>query len=63
MTNNNVYGIVHNGEHIDISRNLTAAKAYATKNGYKAVSVRYNAGYNVAIIATKDGNKWKTVNS
>ena len=58
---NDIYGIVHNGEHIDVSRNLTAAKAYATKHGYKDVSVRYNAGYNVAIIASKKGNKWHTL--
>lgn len=58
---NTIYGIVHNGEHIDISRNLTAAKAYATKHGYTDVSVRYNAGYNVSIIATKINSKWCTL--
>lgn len=60
-TNNNIYGIVHNGEHIDISRNLTATKAYATKNGYKEVSVRYNAGYSVSIIASKIDGRWCTI--
>ena len=61
MSTNNVYGIIHNGEHIDVSRNLTATKAYATKHGYTDVSVRYNCGYHVSIVASKIDGKWCTL--
>jgi hypothetical protein len=54
-----IYGIVNNeGVHIDISQSLNAAKAYATKHGYKQVSIRYNCGYICQIIAEKTNNKW-----
>jgi hypothetical protein len=54
-----IYGIIDsNGGHIDISRNLNAAKAYATKHGYKQISIRYNCGYVCEIIAEKTNNKW-----
>lgn len=58
----NIYGIVNSeGAHIDISKSLNATKAYATKHGYKQVSVRYNCGYNCQIIAEKINNKWITI--
>ena len=54
-----IYGIIDsNGGHIDISKSLNAAKAYATKHGYKQVSIRYNCGYVCQIIAEKRQNKW-----
>jgi hypothetical protein len=54
-----IYGIIDsNGGHIDISRNLNTAKAYATKHGYKQISIRYNCGYVCEIIAEKINNKW-----
>lgn len=54
-----IYGIINSdGVHIDVSKSLNAAKAYATKHGYKQVSVRYNCGYNCQIIAEKRQNKW-----
>jgi hypothetical protein len=57
-----IYGIVNsNGVHIDISQSLNAAKAYATRHGYKQVSIRYNCGYNCQIIAEKRANKWITI--
>lgn len=58
----NIYGIVNSeGVHIDISQSLNAAKAYATKHGYKQVSIRYNCGYVCEIIAEKIQNKWVTI--
>lgn len=56
-----VYGVLYNGIHTDVSKTLRGAKVYATKNGYDKVSVRYNCGYIVREIATKQGNKWVTV--
>jgi hypothetical protein len=54
-----IYGIIDSkGVHIDISRNLNTAKAYATKHGYKQISIRYNCGYVCQIIAEKTNNKW-----
>ena len=54
-----IYGIIDsNGGHIDISRNLNTTKAYATKHGYKQISIRYNCGYVCEIIAEKKNNKW-----
>ena len=56
---NHVYGVVDkNGVHHDVSKTLLGAKQYATRNGYKQVSVRYNCGYVVAIVAVKESNKW-----
>ena len=55
----NIYGIIDfNNIHTDISRTERGAKIYATKNGYTAISVRYNCGYNVQIVSVKIGNKW-----
>ena len=53
-----VYGVVKNGIHTDVSNTERGAKIYATKNGYNDVSIRYNCGYNVQIIAKKVGQKW-----
>lgn len=55
----NIYGIVSNGVHTDVSKTERGAKLYATKNGYDKVSIRYNLGYNAEIIATKTNGKWK----
>ncbi len=55
----NIYGIIDfNNIHTDVSRTERGAKIYATKNGYNAISVRYNCGYNVQVVSVKIGNKW-----
>lgn len=56
----NIYGVVnYKGEHIDVSISEKGAKNFATRNGYKMVSVRYNCGYDVEIVAEKnDKGKW-----
>ena len=61
---NNIYGIINkDGVHIDVSNSEKGAKNFATRNGYKKVSVRYNCGYDVDIVAEKNDNgKWKKVN-
>lgn len=57
---NNTYGVVNrNGEHIDVSISEKGAKQYATRHGYNKVSIRYNIGYDVDIIAVKNKNgRW-----
>lgn len=56
---NNTYGVLNaNNEHIDVSKSEKGAKQYATRNGYAKVSIRYNSGYSVDIIAVKINNKW-----
>lgn len=55
----NTYGVVNaNGEHTDVSRSEKGAKQYATINGYNKVSIRYNSGYTVAVIAVKINDRW-----
>ena len=55
----NMYGVIDSkGIHTDVSNTERGAKIYATKNGYSIVSVRYNCGYIVGIVAKKDGKKW-----
>jgi len=57
----NIYGVLNSdGTHVDVSKSERAAKAYATRHGYTQVSIRYNSGYNVSIIAEKGKNgQWK----
>ena len=57
-TMQNIYGVLYGGVHNDVSKSERGAKIYATKNGFDTISVRYNCGYNVAIIAKKEGEKW-----
>ena len=54
----NIYGVLYGGIHTDVSNTEQGAKIYATKNGFDTISVRYNCGYNVAIVAKKEGKKW-----
>lgn len=55
---NNIFGVVSEGVHTDVSNSERGAKRYATLNGYNKVSVRYSGGYVVKIIAEKINNKW-----
>ena len=51
------YGSTDNKNiHTDTSNTLLGAKQYATRNGFKNVSVRI--GYNVTLLEYKQGNKW-----
>ncbi len=56
----NIYGVVNTeGIHIDVSKSERGAKQYATRHGYKRVSIRYNSGYTAVTIAVKnDKNRW-----
>lgn len=56
---NNTYGVLDsNNIHTDVSKTERGAKQYATRHGYTQVSIRYNSGYDVDIIAVKNGRKW-----
>lgn len=59
---NHVYGVIDsNGVHHDVSKTEKGAKQYATRNGYKQVSIRFNCGYVVAVVAEKINGKWVKV--
>ena len=52
-----IYGSTNNNNiHTDTSNTLLGAKQYATRNGYKNVSVRI--GYNVTLLEYKQENNW-----
>lgn len=56
---NYVFGVVNSdGIHTDVSNSERGAKRYATLNGYNKVSIRYNLGYVVEVVAVKVGKKW-----
>ena len=60
MKEHDIYGVLDSDNcHIDISNSLKGTKRYATLNGYNNVSVRYNCGYFVSIVAEKIGTKWE----
>jgi hypothetical protein len=59
---NYVFGVVNSdGIHTDVSKSERGAKRYATLNGYDKVSVRYNLGNVVEIVAEKINKKWVDV--
>lgn len=59
---NNIFGVVNSdGIHTDVSNSERGAKRYATLNGYDKVSIRYNCGYVVEIVAVKKNKKWVDV--
>ena len=52
-----IYGSTNNNNvHTDTSNTLLGAKQYATRNGFKNVSVRI--GYNITLLEYKQQNKW-----
>ena len=58
----NIYGVVNSeGVHIDTSNTERGAKIYATRNGYSKVSIRYNMGYVVRVLAEKVNGVWQKV--
>lgn len=60
-TNNDIYGVLCNGVHVDVCKTLHGAKCYATRNGFLTVTVRYNCGYIAAEVAHKYEGYWKTI--
>jgi hypothetical protein len=58
----NIYGVLSNGVHIDVSKTERGAKMYATKNGYTTITIRYNLGYVAEQIANKINGKWIALN-
>ena len=54
----NIFGVLLNGVHIDVSNTEKGAKRFATLNGYDTVTIRYNCGYIAREIATKRNGKW-----
>ena len=59
----NIYGVLSNGVHIDISRSIQGAKRYATMNGYNIITIRYNCGYIAEQISEKVNGKWIIINN
>lgn len=57
----NIYGVVNKeGIHTDVAKTERGAKNYATRHGYSKVSIRYNSGYDVAIVAIKlNTGRWE----
>jgi len=56
---NDIYGVINSdGCHIDVSRTLRVARAWAAKNGYDKVSVRFNCGYHVSIHSERTNGVW-----
>jgi hypothetical protein len=61
-----MYGVINrHGTHLDVSKSERGAKIYATRHKYTVVSIRYNLGYVVKVIAEKNAaGKWvKAVNN
>jgi len=56
-----VYGVLINGIHHDISNTERGAKCYATRNQHLSVSIRYNGSCIVREIAHKYEGVWKDV--
>ena len=55
-----VFGVLDDNRcHVDVSNSERGAKNYATRHGYDLISVRYNGGYNVDMVAMKIANKWQ----
>ena len=59
----NIFGVLINGVHEDVSKTEKGAKRFATLNGFDTVTIRYNCGYIVREIATKRNGKWVTLNN
>lgn len=57
----NIYGVLSNGVHIDVSQSIQGAKRYATMNGYNIVTIRYNCGYIAEQISERVNGKWKEI--
>lgn len=49
-----IYGIISNGVHYDVSKSIKGAKNFATRNGYDVITIRINSGYICYEIAYKN---------
>ena len=59
----NIYGVLSNGVHTDVSNTERGAKRYATLNGYLTITIRFNCGYIAREIAYKnESGKWVSLN-
>jgi len=59
----NIYGVLEDGAHIDVSKTERGAKCYATRNGFDTVTIRYNCGYVAQEICRKGKNdRWFNIN-
>lgn len=56
-----IYGVLVNGTHTDVSTTEKGAKIYATRHGYDIVTIRYNCGYVAEHIAHKQSGKWQPI--
>jgi hypothetical protein len=56
-----IYGVLVNGTHTDVSTTEKGAKIYATKHGYDIITIRYNCGYVAEQIAHRKANKWYAI--
>jgi hypothetical protein len=59
--NNDIYGVLIDGVHVDVSRSLHGAKCYATRNNFLTVTIRYNAGYIAQQVAHRYKGYWQTI--
>jgi len=58
----NIYGVLVDGVHVDVSLSEKGAKRYATLNNYLTVTIRYGGGYTAACLARKVLGKWVAIN-
>lgn len=58
-----IYGVLINGTHTDVSTTEKGAKIYATKHGYDIITIRYNCGYVAEQVAHRKSNKWYPINN
>ena len=55
----NTYGVAtKTSGYVDTSRTERGAKNHATRNGYNAVFVRFNSGYDTALVAFRTNKGW-----
>ena len=58
---NNIYGVLLNDVHVDVSKTLRGAKMFATRNGFSTVTVRYNGGHIAREVAYRVDGKWREI--
>lgn len=57
-----VFGVLIDGVHYDVSNTEKGAKRYASLNNLTKVTIRYNLGYVAAQLSEKINGKWKKNN-
>jgi len=61
MKNQDIYGVLLNGVHVDVSKTLLGAKNYATRNNFLTVTCRFNCGYIAREVAHKYNGKCQEI--